>query len=1121
MSESTQGKKKSASKSGSSGKKKNPGSAGAPKKKRKKPAGRTVEMSGNQMTVDEVIADNTSDAPRPKRPRTAPEDPEPEIVIELNEENNSVAEDTINEQVSWNQQISSIVFWLLSLILLALTFFPGESIWTVIHNFILGVLGFKAFLWAALLVYSGYLYARQTDRGRINEIIRSIAGLIVLSDVIGYILIQSNGYRDVYNELSFSVLPLFAQIYHDGSKVGGTGLLGGFVGEALLLLAGKFGAFLIASLLLIAVAMILSHTGPVALFDDTVRKFKRLFSKETYRFLFEHRYDYERDVDTDILPDDDEIPIFDPDAPEEALEPMEPSGRAEELDPAPLLSALPAPEEEGEAASTENDPDSGIIAPAGKKHRMSKAEEVRAESEEFGKQVDSASTESEREYVFPPLRLLIPPEKSVNLEEEERARNETSEILLAALEEHKIRAKITNISSGPTVTRFEITPAQGVRINQITSRSKDIALRLAAKSIRIEAPIPGKAAVGIEIPNKVKQMVRIREIVGSREFMEAGGPLVSALGRDIEGNSILCDLSKMPHLLIAGSTGSGKSVCINSILISLIYKYSPEDVKMILIDPKSVEFDMYNGIPHLLVPVVCDPKKAAGALQWAVSEMEKRYEMLKERGVRSIDNYNRMAVKTGEFPKLSRIIIVIDEMADLMLTTPKEVEDSISRLAAKARAAGMHMVFATQRPSVEVITGTIKNNIPSRIALAVTSNVDSRTILDEGGAENLIGNGDMIYHPMGTSKHTRVQGCFVDDMEVERVIGFVKHNCPAEYDDSIAEEIERNSRDGSDEKNADFDDRDVFFDRAVEIILELGQASASMLQRRLQVGYARAGRIIDQLEMYGFVGPSEGSKPRAVLITKAQWLEMTMARDQAGKENPPSSQENPSTRKAYDSGENARQRPEFFDSGSEQADDYPDEENDDLFSEDEPESDTLPAGTDDPEDAGEIPVVPSANEEEPESQPYVGPRDFSSFFDDNEVQAAPAEGADNTHGDSPRVAESAVVEMRNDSGEETDATGDSPAEEEFLPTETPDQEDSEDIPPWEELFPESPAVKSAREEPLEVSDEEDDFFTVLKSDTAPERVPRSGHSTAPTNGLAGSDADDDDDILLSPWIKRL
>ncbi len=497
--------------------------------------------------------------------------------------------------------------------------------------------------------------------------------------------------------------------------------------------------------------------------------------------------------------------------------------------------------------------------------------------------VQEKEKEAEKEaYVFPPIDLLKEAKnESVDMTDELR---ENAKRLIATLDEYGVKASVSDISRGPTVTRFEIVPAPGVKISKITTLANDIKLRLAAKSVRIEAPIPGKAAVGIEIPNTKRNTVSIRELIDSDVFRDAKGSLACVLGKDIEGNIITCDLAKMPHLLIAGSTGSGKSVCVNSMLISLMYKYTPDELKMVLVDPKKVEFEIYNGIPHLLVPVVSNPKKAAGVLQWAVVEMEKRYEMLQGKNVRSINSYNDLAEKTGEFEKMSKIIIVIDEMADLMQTTPKEVEDSIARLAAMARAAGMHIILATQRPSVDVITGTIKNNIPSRIALTVSSRIDSTTILGAGGAETLIGYGDMLYNPMGASTPKRVQGCFVSDEEVGDVIGFLKRNGDAEYDESITEEIERKAAENEKGKNdvsgkdgGGFLDEDPTMSKAIEAVIQAGQASVSLLQRKLGVGYARAGKLIDQLEERGIVGPYEGSKPRKVLMTKTQWLEMNMS----------------------------------------------------------------------------------------------------------------------------------------------------------------------------------------------------------------------------------------------------
>ena len=908
MSENTSNKKRPASsgkKSGSkpkshkSGGASGSGASGVNLKKKNRLAGKTVEMSsGRQISIDEVMNESDeieafgSDPPQKRKmpkPVKNDEQPSPEKPAEEKTDVIIPNEDTsVNEQINWKKQVSSIVIWMVSVILLALTFFPGESLWTVIHSTILGVLGFKAFLWAGLLIYFGYLLTKQKNETQIMDIIRPTAGIILLTDVLGYILIQSNGYRNVYNEISYGFFQLMGQIFRDGSKMGGTGLLGGTIGELLIFIAGKNGAAIIASILLLALIMVLSRTGPVELFEQVKRVIKLLLKPQFYKSLFNEAFSHhprKTVFDSSELYDEyDDSDVFDVDVfPEEQPQNVLSFDQTVPED----VSDNNQPTDGGEADISENTEKHVSLKKKNKK--LTKAEEIQAESQEFTKQVESgddASGESdEKEYVFPPIRLLIA-SKNSNSADDGKERLEVADKLIQTLSEYNVNASVSNISPGPTVTRYEIKPAPGVKISKIKGLSDDIAMHLAAQSIRIEAPIPGKTAVGIEVPNRNKQMVRIREILGSPEFAEAKGSLTVALGKNIEGNIVLCDLSKMPHLLIAGSTGSGKSVCVNSMLMSLLYKYSPKQVKMVLIDPKSVEFDMYNGIPHLLVPVVCEPKKAAGALQWAVSEMLKRYDMLKQHGVRNIDNYNRLAERTGEFEKLCRIVIVIDEMADLMIASPKEVEDAIFRLAAMARAAGMHMVLATQRPSVDVITGTIKNNIPSRIALSVSSQVDSRTILDEGGAENLIGYGDMLYHPITSNKHTRVQGCFVDDAEVDRVIKFVKQNGVAEYDDSIADEIERNSLENSGDSASEFEGKDEYFEKAVEIVTEAGQASTSMLQRRLTIGYPRAGRIISQLEEHGIIGPHEGSKPRAVLITRAQWLEMTMNRTHAGKNDP-------------------------------------------------------------------------------------------------------------------------------------------------------------------------------------------------------------------------------------------
>ncbi|MBO7170877.1 MAG: DNA translocase FtsK 4TM domain-containing protein, partial [Clostridia bacterium] len=511
---------------------------------------------------------------------------------------------------------------------------------------------------------------------------------------------------------------------------------------------------------------------------------------------------------------------------------------------------------------------------------MLSAEEAEKELKE---ELKSAKDEPVQEaiYHYPPLTLLDRGAAGEDARIQDGDRMATGKLLVNTLKDFGISTELGDVTCGPSVTRYELVPSAGVKISRITGLSDDIALRLATTGVRIEAPIPNKAAVGIEVPNKARRTVRLRSLLDTNEYRSAKGKLTVALGQDIEGRIVMADLAKMPHLLIAGTTGSGKSVCTNSMIQSVLFRARPDEVKMILIDPKKVEFGVYNGIPHLLIPVVTDPRKAAAALGWAVNEMLKRYQMFADAKARDIGDYNELARKNGEFPPLPLIMIVIDELADLMMAAGNEVEDSICRLTQMARAAGMHMVIATQRPSVDVITGLIKGNIPSRLALTVASGVDSRTILDSVGAEKLLGNGDMLFMPVGQSKPLRVQGCYVSNQEVERVIEFLKNGGQEqEYDQQIIEEIEKQA--ASSGKSAGRDDDDVgdetdeALPQAIEIAVEAGSISTSMLQRKLRFGYARAGRIIDQMEQRGIIGPSEGSKPRKVLITRQQWIEMNM-----------------------------------------------------------------------------------------------------------------------------------------------------------------------------------------------------------------------------------------------------
>lgn len=489
---------------------------------------------------------------------------------------------------------------------------------------------------------------------------------------------------------------------------------------------------------------------------------------------------------------------------------------------------------------------------------------------------------AEKPYEFPPVDLLnfVPASEGLSAYEELK---QNAEKLIDTLRSFNIEARVINISRGPTVTRYELQPSTGVRVSKITNLSDDIALQLAAVGVRIEAPIPGKSAIGIEVPNKTNTTVYLRELIDSPEFKDSQSKLSVSLGKDISGENMVIDLAKMPHLLIAGATGSGKSVCVNSMLISLLYHSTPDEVKLILVDPKVVELNVYNGLPHLLLPVVTEAKKAAGALGWAVGEMLKRYELFKEKGVRDFQGYNKSLSEEEKENKLPQIVIVIDEMADLMMTAPHEVEDAVCRLAQMARAAGMHLIIATQRPSADIITGTIKANVPSRIAFSVSSAVNSRIILDESGAEKLVGKGDMLYMPIGSQKPTRIQGCFVTDGEVEKVISFIKEHSEApDYDKAIEKAIEeaaenmenKGSKTSHPDEYAEEASDDAIIRRAIEIVVNDGRASTSLLQRRLSLGYARAARIMDELYERKIIGPYQGSKPREVLMSKQQYREM-------------------------------------------------------------------------------------------------------------------------------------------------------------------------------------------------------------------------------------------------------
>ena len=581
---------------------------------------------------------------------------------------------------------------------------------------------------------------------------------------------------------------------------------------------------------------------------------------------------------------------------------------------APLTETVPAPARTPAAPVVSAAPAAVSAAPAvNASARPSAPEEVAAEAEKVAGEIESELEQDIPEYTFPPITLLDEGGAGNAVEAGAELRN-NSRRLAETLKSFGVDARAGNVVRGPSVTRYEFTLDQGVKLSKITNLADDIALALGASGVRI-APIPDKiSVVGIEVSNKLVSAVHIRDVLESREFTQHKSSVAFAVGKDIAGNNIIGNIAKLPHVLIAGTTGSGKSVCTNSLIVSLLYKSTPDEVRFIMVDPKMVELAPYNGIPHLLIPVVTDPKKAAGALQWAVYEMMKRYKLFSERNVKDLAGYNALAAADETLKKLPSVVVVIDELADLMLVAAKEVEESICRVAQMGRAAGMHLVIATQRPSADVITGLMKANIPSRIAFAVASSLESRIILDTTGAEKLVGRGDMLYAPLGEGKPRRVQGCFISAEEIERVVGFVKANGAAQYDESVIDKIEQavaeKEKGGKGAPSGAApepvaDEGDELLPAAIDVVMETGQASVSMLQRRLKLGYSRAARIVDEMEQRGIVGPFEGSKPRQLLITREKWEEIklrgglgamssaAMTAQDAAAENPPVEEEIP------------------------------------------------------------------------------------------------------------------------------------------------------------------------------------------------------------------------------------
>lgn len=769
-------------------------------------------------------------------------------------------------------RLTEIATVAVSVILFCLAIVSGNGVWNVLHNVYVGIFGmFAAVVLPLLTIVVTVIFSAKGDDayGYTAKIVEAFVMVFILAT---FIHVVKNSTGDAFKETIINS-------YKSASFEFNGGFIGAVLGWLLLTL-GKAPAIIISVVLFIVDLLLM--TG-LTIFQFVAGAAKP--AKVTYEKVapaIEERIERRRMNKENI-----DVPL-DTQPPEE--EDKKPKSRKkksassdEEMTKVPkeiideinrensniemLKNATGRKEEKKPKSIDEIVKDASEDKPNEKKADKSESFTVSKEAMESGV----------NDYKLPSVELLSLPNKKSTADISGELK-ENAQRLIETLRSFNVNATITDISRGPTVTRYELKPAAGVRISKITNLADDIALNLAATHVRIEAPIPGKAAVGIEVPNTVKNTVSMRELIDTPEFYEQRSILSAGIGKDIAGNCVYCDIAKMPHLLVAGTTGSGKSVCMNSIITSILYRAKPDEVKFLMIDPKQVEFSKYANIPHLLVPVVTDPRKAAGALGWAVSEMLQRYQKLSQVGVRDIEGYNKYVQKHEDMESMPKICIFIDEFADLMMAAPKEVEDSVCRLAQMARAVGMHLVIATQRPSVDVITGLIKANISSRIALTVSSQIDSRTILDAAGAEKLLGHGDMLYNPIGASKPLRVQGCFISDEEVEALCDFVKNQGESQYDEEIAKEIEAKAV--QDKKSSPFEDDgdaeqlDVLFDKAVDIVLETGTASTSFLQRKLSVGYARGAKIIDQLEEKGIIGPANGSKGREILINRQQWLEM-------------------------------------------------------------------------------------------------------------------------------------------------------------------------------------------------------------------------------------------------------
>lgn len=808
-----------------------------------------------------------------------------------------------------NRRFWSYILFFFGILELLITFVEGDGLWKWLHELNRGLFGVTVFLFAPMIIYVALMIASDVTHNKV--IAKVVEGSVLMLLISGMAQIIQVGSVD-----GSSFWLKLVGLFNDGKQLRGGGLASALLGWPLLSLFKRVGAGIVIVLVAFTFIMLLTNVTLPQLLKAISKPFVK-----SYEAVNEERI--ERAAQPPKPPREKKEPrrngrvdiakFYPDDGPDTAAEAFVPVAEAEEATDKVDASKIDMPVHpvkapvitheklEETAKTTDNEELKKIIENAigdSREEKKSKDEPVKPPVVNVDKNGQTTFFEKDNKisaYVYPPMDILKYAKNPVASEIVQQEIQEKSAKLVETLETYGAKTRIVGIHRGPSVTRYELQPAAGVRVSKITGLADDIALNLAAMSVRIEAPVPGKACIGIEVPNDHRDTVSLRELIDSEEYRKAKGKLTFAVGKDIEGNIIIGDIAKMPHMLVAGTTGSGKSVFTNSIILSILYHASPDEVKLILIDPKKVEFPIYNKIPHLLIPVVTEPLKAAGALGWAVNEMNKRYLMFEANNVKNLQEFNDMVLEERNKPAeeqdevrakidlLPQIVIVVDEFADLMMAARSEVEDSVLRLAQLARAAGIHMIIATQSPRADVLTGLIKSNIPSRVSLSVSSNVDSRVILDESGAEKLLGNGDLLYKPVGVKKPIRMQSGYAATSEIREVVNFLKNEHTAEYSDEVIAEVEENTPQPKDSGSAGSDNVSVnpdddLVNQAISIIVQTNNASTAFLQRKLKLGFPRAARIMDEIEEMGIIGPQEGSKARKINITKEEWAEMQARR---------------------------------------------------------------------------------------------------------------------------------------------------------------------------------------------------------------------------------------------------